>query len=60
MCNYCTGKEIKIDEDYCSDTMQIEDRIMTISGVTPYGYENVDFEVSVKINFCPMCGRKLN
>lgn len=60
MCDYCNGEEIKITDDCCSDKIQIENRLMTISGETPYGYENVYFEIDIKINFCPICGRELN
>lgn len=61
MCEYCSGKEIKLNNlSYdCSDTIQIKNNIMTISGETPVGYENVYFEIDVEIKYCPMCGRKL-
>lgn len=60
MCEYCSGEKIKIEEDYCSDIIQIENGIMTFMGETPYGYENIDFEVDIKICYCPFCGRELN
>lgn len=59
MCDCCSGKEIKI-ENSISHTMQIENGIMTISGETPVGEYNTGFEVDIKINICPFCGRELN
>lgn len=57
----CNGSTLSVGErNWEEDCMTIEnENILHIEGVTPCGYENTTYEVDVKINYCPMCGKKL-
>jgi len=52
MCEFCEGK--KLIMDYKKITSEIEENYMTIRV-----YSKERFLQSFKINYCPMCGEKL-
>ena len=45
--------------EYCKDGAEIEYRFDIRGGNQLYGYDGDGCDISVTINFCPMCGRKL-
>lgn len=65
MCEYCEkGKKfIDIwDDEYSffgTDCTNIKGNIFHVEAETAAGEINADIELDYKINYCPMCGRKL-
>ena len=68
MCKYCKGK--KVIGNFETNVGKIELFIEPGYGYSEiainsyetddYGFEDLTINGNIKINFCPMCGRKLN
>lgn len=62
MCNYCSGEEVKIYPDlrYMDDIFKIKDGFLLIEGSAACSNgDGANYEIDIKIQYCPNCGRKL-
>lgn len=57
MCDFCKGKRLRINR---AENISVKKDILVIAGEICVGCCYSSFEVSAKINYCPMCGKKLN
>lgn len=69
MCKFCHDKTptvirvIKDDDENYGDgkelNLSIQNGCLYIDGIAVAGWSSISYEAIYKINYCPMCGRKL-
>ncbi len=62
MCEYCEQKESihYSEKDYIQELYIEEDKTLTVQGPLDRFDLYADNSVTIIINYCPICGRKLN